>query len=178
MAQNLSDVFAEQSVADFLKQVRHPHIIEGANAFYNTQAKIYAQTRDQSAVFEWRLEGRSDVLIVNGDVGRKLAQAANVPFETTFFQYPTDKFKKVRSGQAVLGIEKAASSVPTAFIQKDLALSLIDPVMAREAQMQKVIDKLNDMIEKKGWTPEEVLQHLEKLEDGLYSPSSPSEPVA
>lgn len=174
MVQNLSDVFLEQGLGSFLEQVRSPTVIRGSEAFYSSQAQIYAETRDRQSVFEWKLEGKPDVLIVNGDVGKTLAQMADVPFETTFYQYPTEEFKRVRMGQSVLGMEKASSGVPTAFIQKDLALRLIDPVLAREAQMQKVIDKLNEMIEEKGWTPEEILQHLEKLEDGLHPDASPS----
>lgn len=177
MNEDLSQAFAEQGMQRLLEQIRTPKIISGATEFYSHQAEIFSDTRDGASVFEWQLQGKPTVLIINGAHGKKLAEMAGVPFVSKHFQYPTKEFDRVRAGQEVLGMEKAASGIPTAMIQKDLALTLLDPWHRRHAEMEKIITKLEDLMDKQGMTGEEILQYLERLEESMASEPATTRPV-
>lgn len=178
MTNNLSEIFAQQGTQQFLEQICNPVVISGAQEFYSRQSEIFSETREGKSVFEWQLVGKPTVLIVNGAFGKKLADLAGVPFISNHYQYPTDEFNQARSGEVVFGMEKAASGIPTAIIQKDLALSLLEPMSKREKDMERVVSKVQDLMDKQGLSAEELLQHLERIEETIQFKPSPSEPVA
>lgn len=162
MEKSLKAQFAEGRIAQILAdKIASADIIDGANAFDRRQHEIFTDIAAGNKVLEWHVKGKNDVLLLSPLYALPLLKVAgNIPLERTHYQYPSDKFNKVRRGGSALGLEKR-DEIRVVMMNKQQVLNLIDPLRQHEEELKAVIEKVESLMDKKGLSSEQVIKLLD-----------------
>ncbi len=96
---------------------------------------------------------------------------ADIPLETTYMQYPTEHFNKVRSGEIALGLTKSQSET-VVLMHKDTVKDLLDPLTHYENQMEDVINRVDKFIQQRNLHPQDMADIFDRLEDEYPAPDN------
>ena len=167
----LMETFDESKVADEIRHLAdNPVVIKGANSFYSHQALLTEEVSQGNKMCEWDVVGRPSVLIMSQKHAQALLAFSDLPLVENRMQYPTEDFERARHGEIALGMTKERSDM-VVMINKDIVMSLIDPMTRHENEMQNVVQRLQTFMDERDLAPSDIDDILDRLEQEYPKPS-------
>ncbi len=162
---NLTKIFDRNKVADEIRHfVQNAEVMKGSSSFHSNQKNLTEKVSRGRCMYEWQSKGKEAVLIMSQKHAEALLDTLAIPLVTNRMQYPTKEFEQARSGEIALGMTKENSDM-VVMINKQLVIESIDPVANHERNIQIVLERLQNFMSERGYSLEEMMKIIDKLEE-------------
>lgn len=159
----LSEQFKEHGDVDkFVSLLTSAKEINGSEAYYSNQAYITEHIASGESVGLWSVGGKETYLMAQ-EYAATLLNVLDIPVKSSRMQYPTDDFVEARAGHIILEMTKERSP-PVYMIEKNLVLDAIDPLRARAADMQILLEQIQSFMDKHGLSPLEMKDIIDTID--------------